>query len=79
MAHLSTHELHVEVVHRPASGNIGAKASVDQLVMTGQSFVDSEGDAPVIITTKKEGAGTRTSIYSLCVQFCCFNMASLIF
>lgn len=61
VAHLSTDELHIEMVHRPASGNIGVKASVDQLVMTGRSLVDGKGDAPVIITTKKEGAGIHTS------------------
>ena len=57
VALLSTQKLHVDLVHRPASSNIGVKASVDQLDMTGWSSVDGKEDAPVIITTKKEVAG----------------------
>ena len=57
VAHVSTDKLHVEMVHRPASSNIGVKASVDQLDMTGLSLGGRKEDAPVIITTKKEEEG----------------------
>ena len=58
VAQLSTHQLHVEMVHRPASSNIGVKASVDRLEMIGRSSTEGKSeDAPVIITTEKEEAG----------------------
>ena len=58
MALLSTQKLHVDLVNRPATSNIGVKASVDQLDMTGWSSMGGKEDVPVIITTKKEVAGT---------------------
>ena len=58
VAQMSTYQLHVEMVHRPASNNIGVKASVDRLEMTGHSSTEGKPkDAPVIITTEKEEAG----------------------
>ena len=58
VAQLSTHQFHAELVHRPASSNVGVKASVDRLEMTGMSSTSRKGDAPVVITTEKEEAGT---------------------
>ena len=72
VACLSTHKLHVDLVHRPASNNIGVKASVDQLDMTGRSSAQEKGDAPVIISTEKEGAST-------CLWMCmCFKFVTII-
>ena len=69
VAHLSTHKLHVELVHRPASGNVGVQASVDRLEMIGRSSAEGKEDAPVIITTKKEEAGAFLCV-SVCVCVC---------
>ena len=58
VAQVSTHQLHVEMVHRPASNNVGVKASIDRLEMTGWSSMKGKPeDAPTIITTEKEEAG----------------------
>ena len=63
VAQVSTHQLHVEMVHRPASNNIGVKASVDRLDMIGRSSTERKPkDAPVIITTEKEEAGVCTRV-----------------